>query len=296
MASSGVTGLKQAVQRTSVSGVAFTPTPPRRSAASTVLRSNMARVVGPTPPRRGVIQPATSAHASSTSGTTRRPSIVMPAPTTAAPGFTMSGRMMLGDPAAAMRMSACFVYSGRKFEPVWQCVTVAFACSSLSERSTASGRPIVSPRPTIDDVPALDRDVVVREQRLDPERRARARSDRADHQPPEVHRVQAVGVLARIDRVECGLVVEALRQRQLHDERVDVRVVVELVDRAQHVGLGRGLGELDMEGVDPDVGRVGALAADVRRAVRVVADEDRPEAGRDPTLTEHLDARPQVRP
>ena len=51
---------------------------------------------GPTPPSRGVIQPATSAHASSTSGTTRRPSIVMPAPTTAAPGFTMSGRMMLG--------------------------------------------------------------------------------------------------------------------------------------------------------------------------------------------------------
>ena len=32
-------------------------------------RSSIARVVGPTPPSRGVIQPATSAHASSTSGT-----------------------------------------------------------------------------------------------------------------------------------------------------------------------------------------------------------------------------------
>ena len=45
-----------------------------RSAASTVLRSSIARVVGPTPPRRGVIQPATSRTASSTSGTTCRPS------------------------------------------------------------------------------------------------------------------------------------------------------------------------------------------------------------------------------
>ena len=42
--------------------------------AATVLRSSIATVVGPTPPRRGVIQPATSAHASSTSGSSLRPS------------------------------------------------------------------------------------------------------------------------------------------------------------------------------------------------------------------------------
>ena len=46
----------------------------RRSAASTKLRKSMAMVVGPTPPTRGVIHPATCSHASSTSGSSLRPS------------------------------------------------------------------------------------------------------------------------------------------------------------------------------------------------------------------------------
>ena len=50
----------------------------RRSAASTALRNNMARVIGPTPPMRGVIQPATSAADSSTSDKRRFPSLETP--------------------------------------------------------------------------------------------------------------------------------------------------------------------------------------------------------------------------
>jgi hypothetical protein len=70
-------------------------------------RRSIARVVGPTPPRRGVIHPATSAQASSTSGMSLRPSPnVMPALTTAAPGLTMSGVTIDGAPAAATMMSA----------------------------------------------------------------------------------------------------------------------------------------------------------------------------------------------
>src|SRR5207249_10789598 len=75
-----------------------------RAAARMVLRSSIARVIGPTPPRRGLNQPATSCTASTTSDATFRPSMVPPAPTTAPPGFTMSGVTRPGDPAAALRM------------------------------------------------------------------------------------------------------------------------------------------------------------------------------------------------
>jgi hypothetical protein len=110
----------------------------------------MARVIGPTPPSRGVIQPATSATASSTSDSTRFfPSIVTPAPTTAAPGLTMSGVMSPGLPAAAIRMSARRVCSARSGTPVCTTVTAALAFGRLSASRRASGRPIVSPRPTI---------------------------------------------------------------------------------------------------------------------------------------------------
>src|SRR5256886_5254781 len=121
----------------------------RRSAASTVLLRSMARVVGPTPPRRGVIQDATSATDSSTSGITRRPSYVAPALTTAAPGLTMSGVTMPAWPAAPTRMSAVRVYSPRSPTPVWTTVTAALALGRLRLTKLASGRPTVEPRPAI---------------------------------------------------------------------------------------------------------------------------------------------------
>ena len=105
-------------------------------------------------------------------------------------------------------MSACFVYSGRKFG-TGVAVRDRRVRVRLLEREQHRERPADrEPAPDDHDVPAFDRDVVVHEQRLDAERRARARSDRAHHEPAEVDRVQAVGVLGRIDRVQRGLVVE----------------------------------------------------------------------------------------
>ena len=183
----------------------------RRSAVSTVWRSSIARVVGPTPPSRGVIQPATSAHASSTSGTTLRPCIVAPGPTTAAPGRTMSGVRIDGRPAAATMMSASFVYWGRKCVPVWQTVIVAFAFGSFKRQQVRERPPDREAAPDDDDVLALDRHLVHHEQRLDPERRARPGCVGHSHDElAQVDRVQAVGVLVGIDREECGLGVEML--------------------------------------------------------------------------------------
>ena len=118
-----------------------------RSAASTVLRRSIARVIGPTPPMRGVIQPATSATDSSTSDNSRLPSRETPAPTTAAPGLTMSGVTRFARPAAATTTSPSATYSPRFATPVWTTVTAALQPGRFSASSSARGRPIVSPRP-----------------------------------------------------------------------------------------------------------------------------------------------------
>src|SRR5919201_4734270 len=65
----------------------------RRSSARKVFRTSMARVIGPTPPGFGVSQPATSATAGSTSPASLPSTRLTPTSITAAPGFTISGRM-----------------------------------------------------------------------------------------------------------------------------------------------------------------------------------------------------------
>ena len=75
----------------------------------------------------------------------------------------------------------------------------------------------------IDDVATGDRNAVVHEQALDAGGRARARPGFAHHEPAEVDRVQAVDVLVGIDAQARARVVEPLRDRILHEVRVDVR-------------------------------------------------------------------------
>src|SRR5437588_6138589 len=65
----------------------------RRSAARSVFRTSIARVIGPTPPGLGVSQPATWATAGSTSPTRRPSRRFTPTSITVAPGRTQSGPM-----------------------------------------------------------------------------------------------------------------------------------------------------------------------------------------------------------
>ena len=58
-----------------------------------------------------------------------------------------SGWMMPGTPAAATTMSAACVYRGQSGTPVCTTVTAAFAVGRFCDSSSASGRPIVMPRP-----------------------------------------------------------------------------------------------------------------------------------------------------
>ena len=76
-----------------------------------------------------------------------------------------------------------------------------------------------------------------------------------EHQPAEVGRVQAVGVLGRVHRLEDGVLVDVPRQRQLDDVAGARRVGVELVDDRQDVVLGRRRRQLALDAGDADLRR-----------------------------------------
>ena len=68
------------------------------------------------------------------------------------------------------------------------------------------------------DVAPFDRDVVGVQELDDPRRRTRQRAGGPQHQAAEVHGVQTVDVLGGVDGQQGLLLVEAGRQRELHQE------------------------------------------------------------------------------
>ena len=159
-----------------------------------------------------------------------------PTSTTAAPGFTMSAVTMCGTPTAAMMMSACRVRAGRSRVPVWHNVAVAFSERRVS--SSPIGRPTVTPRPITTTCAPGDLDVVPPQQVHDAARRTRQRRGLVEHQPAEVGRMQSVGILGRVDPLERRVLVEVLRQRQLHDVAGALGVGVQLVDGRRRASPG----------------------------------------------------------
>jgi hypothetical protein len=106
--------------------------------------------------------------------------------------------------------------------------------------------------------------------------------------------VQAVGVLGRVDELEHRVLVDARRERQLHDVARDGRIRVEALDRGPHVGLG-GVGrEVDADRLDAHLRAVAVLAGDVRAGSRVVAHEERAEAGDEALLAQGADPHGQL--
>src|SRR5581483_11785062 len=134
------------------------------------------------------------------------------------------------------------------------------------------------------DVLAPDLDAVLDEQALDAERCARPRPGHAHDESSEVHGMQAVGVLLGIDRQQRLLLVDLIRQRQLHDERIDRGIMVERVDLGLQVVPRDVGGELAVMRLDADLLAVVALGPHVGGRVGVVTDQDRAEPGRDATL------------
>ena len=130
--------------------------------------------------------------------------------------------------------------------PVCTTVTAAFAVGRFCERSSASGRPSVVPRPRMHTSLPGDRDLVEREERFDP-RRGRGHWPRHhQREPAHVHRVHAVDVLVGIHLHDRGVEVDLLRRGVLHEEAVDCGVVVERAHGREHVGLRRVVGQVDV--------------------------------------------------
>jgi hypothetical protein len=75
--------------------------------------------------------------------------------------------------------------------------------------------------------------------------------------------VQAVGVLVGIHELEHRVLVDARRQRQLHDVARDVVARIELRDRRDDVGCGCIGRQVDADRLDPHLGAVAVLARDV---------------------------------
>ena len=132
--------------------------------------------------------------------------------------------------------------AARSMVPVWARTTVAL--TSLRVSSSPSGRPMVTPRPTTSTrLPASS--MPWRMQQLHAavggaRQRRVQRPAHVEHQPAQVHRVQAVGVLGR-DRSPPGCVgVDVLGQRQLHDVAGAGRIRVQLVDDRQQFLLRGG--------------------------------------------------------
>ncbi len=130
------------------------------------------------------------------------------------------------------------------------------------------------------DLGTRDLHLVAAQQMYDAARGARQRGGLVEYQPAEVGRMQPVGVLAGIDAFQCGVLVEVLRQRQLHDVAGALGVGVELVDGLVELGLADVGGQIAPYRVDAHLRTVGVLAPHVRLRAGVVADQHCAQARR----------------
>ena len=102
----------------------------------------------------------------------------------------------------------------------------------------------------------------------------------AGRQPAGVDDVKPVDILVRVDGVEHGGFGNMLRQRKLHQNAVDGRVVVQLLHEGEQrllVGFRR---QLVLEGFQSGFDGRPALVANIDLARRILADQHDGEAGR----------------
>ena len=90
--------------------------------------------------------------------------------------------------------------------------------------------------------------------------------------------MEPVGVLGRVDRSDRRFPVEVARERKLHEDPVDGRVVVEHADQVFEIMLGDRGRKVMMGGHHSDLLGVAPLAANVDLGGGVVANENRGQA------------------
>ena len=85
--------------------------------------------------------------------------------------------------------------------------------------------------------------------------------------------MQPIDILARIDRFDDAGGVDLARERQLHEDAVDLVIGVEALDEREKLRQARGGGELVLEGAHARFDRLARLVGHIDAARRIVADE-----------------------
>ncbi len=108
--------------------------------------------------------------------------------------------------------------------------------------------------------------------------------------------MEPVGVLPGVDGVQHLVLVDVLWERQLHQEAVDLGVLVEFVHHGQELLLGGVRRENDGARIDPQLVARFPLVSDVLLGRGVLAHEDDGQAGNDPLGPQVGDLRSQFLP
>ena len=105
------------------------------------------------------------------------------------------------------------------------------------------------------------------------ERRTRYHSVAAGRQTTRVDHMEPVGILGRIDRIDHRLLVDLIREGQLHQNAVNRVVAVEPLDQRQKLFLRGRVGQHMLEALHPGLERRLVLIADIDLARRIGADQ-----------------------
>ena len=216
----------------------------------------------------------------------------MPTSTTVAPGLDhvrgdQARHARRGDHDVRRRVCAA-----RSRVPVWHRVTVAFSLTAGQQQAQrAADRGAAADH---GDLGAVQRYVVAAQQVHDAARRAGQRAGEAEHEPAQVDRVQAVGVLVRVDQLQHPAGVEVLAAAAAGRCSRGSRVGVELGDDRLDVLLGGVGGQVAADRGDAHLGAVAVLAVDVRVRAGSSPTSTVPRPGTMPRSRERLHPRPQV--
>ena len=148
-------------------------------------------------------------------------------------------------------------------------VTVAFACSSKQRLRFAYDIAAAED----DGVRAFDGHVAAAQNFHHSGGRAGDQPGTSRDEMADVHRMEAVDILRGVDRFKNLFRIDLRRQRELHEDSVDIVARVEILDQFEEFVRGNRGGRRDVEAGEAELaaGRDFAVHVDFRR--RVVADE-----------------------
>jgi hypothetical protein len=124
------------------------------------------------------------------------------------------------------------------------------------------------------------RSIRVRQQDHHALRRAGPQAALAQGESADILGLESIDILARIDAVDQRGRADAVRQRQLQENAVHIRISVQAVDQRDQFDLGGRRGQIEIERKKSNLLAGASLVAHIDRRRRVRADQDDSQSGR----------------